>query len=345
MSLLIVSLLAWADLYTIEQPIKGAGTQLSDSDIDEALKTLLVKLSGDKEVRFNPEIDRQVRVQAKRNILSQYQVIEIEGVLLHKMTFNATLVERLLNSLNIKIWRAPRPTTLIWVALEDLRKNRVILNEQSKVYNLQNLIKQLKNERGIEFLFPLLSLEERLNVKPSQFWSHNDDNIIETAKTYQSNQVAVIAIRKQVVNFKLDWRLYTNQGSLVASGEATDISVVSGIEKLMHHITNATWEKEYQQLEKERIFQVVIQPVSSWQEFNQIDRQIRRGRWVKNVFLQYAGEGSLRYEMIAAGNGSEYINEMLVTGLFEWENAQESKLDLQSDFFDTIPIVFLRVKH
>jgi len=68
----------------------------------------------------------------------------------------------------VPIWGKQRPSTLVWLVVEDEGGRRLIGTDEESEY--LSVLKERASVRGIPMLIPLLDLEDNARLKPSDVW-------------------------------------------------------------------------------------------------------------------------------------------------------------------------------
>jgi hypothetical protein len=112
-----------------------------------------------------------------------------------------------LRELGISIWGKARPTTLIWLAMED--GNRRLLVDANTADDIRGMLESLADSRGMPVFFPLMDLEDQANLKFADVWG-NFRSAIERASTrYQTEAILVGRVLRNDRDFwDAHWTLY-----------------------------------------------------------------------------------------------------------------------------------------
>ena len=117
------------------------------------------------------------------------ELIELE------VSFYETDIQNLLSAANVPLWARNRPETLVWLVVQDESGERQVLGSSSR-HEAVEVLRSLAGRRGLPVLLPLLDLEDRLNLSPTQLWEFDEQAIREASDRYQVESVLVIrAIR------------------------------------------------------------------------------------------------------------------------------------------------------
>jgi hypothetical protein len=133
-----------------------------------ALKQVFIKLSGNVNVIKEPEISKAIDNYEQFLIASSF--IGQGKDLVFEATFNQAKVENLLLASGLSVWASLRPSAVVWLALENSDKEKVIFSQQTANDRAQKL--RLKAfARGVDVVIPLGDLNDVMNVSVYDVWN------------------------------------------------------------------------------------------------------------------------------------------------------------------------------
>ncbi len=225
-SLAILSLMAWSnlqaavvdDLYTVELPVADQTTTQRLEVFNQALREVIVKVSGSDEVLTRPDLERPLKnssryVRQFRYISKKDDTTEaFEGSRLYLRTvFNQDLLEKLLRESNIPVWGKERPSTLMLISF-DMNKNVALVSGDTAPDVVEELDK-VAARKGIPVLFPLLDLEDRVILGVEDIVQLNEANIQALVDRYAPDAVLVGQIVGRVgQGWQGNWQLRFGDG-------------------------------------------------------------------------------------------------------------------------------------
>ncbi|WP_095210059.1 DUF2066 domain-containing protein [Endozoicomonas ascidiicola] len=174
-------------LYRHEVPIAGQdGTQRAEA-MSQALSDVLVKVAGQRGVLTNIYI---------RNALSKPETYIREFGFrtddtstnrqkYFQATFDELAVNQLLEQAGVPIWGKNRPSTLMWLAIED-RGLRTLVSSADE---LPRVFGQAFSQRGLPSLFPLMDFEDEAAISAVDVWGGFSGKILEASKRYGSQSI------------------------------------------------------------------------------------------------------------------------------------------------------------
>jgi uncharacterized protein len=210
-SMAILCLMQWSnlqaalveDLYTVELPVADQTTTQRLEVFNQALREVIVKISGSEEVLQRPDLERPLKnssryVRQFRYISKKDDTVEaFEGSQLYLSTvFNQELLEKLLRENSIPIWGKERPSTLMLISY-DMNKNVALVSGDTTPDVIEELDK-VASRKGIPVLFPLLDLEDRVILGVKDIVQLNEASIQALADRYAPDAVLVGQIAGRV---------------------------------------------------------------------------------------------------------------------------------------------------
>ncbi len=199
--LLLVILARWAfagqaqDLYQAAASISGQGAEERNSAIGQALKQVLVKITGRRSV-VDQEAARELTGVAA-GLVQQYRyevapAAADSGQAVGRMllvSFDAHALQQALRDRGLPVWGATRPSLLLWLGLEQGGERRFFRPEID--VDLAQVVDQVGQERGMSFLFPLLDMEDLNRLQAGDLWGSFESRVRGASERYGADLVLV----------------------------------------------------------------------------------------------------------------------------------------------------------
>lgn len=209
--ILLITLFAVSAVANAQQsdsPYQGAVLVAESDEVllkEQALKQVLVKVSGKKEIIQNDET--QQLLKKTQQLISQYGYQKIEGNDYFYAVFDRNKINQALKEMQQPVWGDTRPSTLIWL----IQHSKLLSDNQIKAgfdSSLSFAIKQTELARGIRVQFPLMDLEDNLALSVSDVKGRFYDQVSSASSRYgRSHFVTAELIELGNERWKLSWQL------------------------------------------------------------------------------------------------------------------------------------------
>lgn len=185
------------DLYSVELPVADQTTAQRLNVFNQAFRNVIVKLTGSQNVLEQASLKRPLNNSARYVRQFRYFQQELEATdemletsqLMLKVTFNQDAVEDLLRQNGIAIWGKQRPSTLLLVSY-DVNKNVSLVSSDTND-DVVGMFDQLANRLGLPVLYPLLDLEDRVQLGVRDVLDLNEQSIETLAARYAPDAVLI----------------------------------------------------------------------------------------------------------------------------------------------------------
>ncbi|USE34523.1 DUF2066 domain-containing protein [Endozoicomonas sp. SCSIO W0465] len=178
-------------LYSQEVPVSGQGYQERTEAMSQALANVLVKVAGQREVLANPVVSRALA--RPETYISKFgfrsassnQDASLNQQQYFQAVFDEQAINRLLRSAGVAIWSASRPSTLVWLAVED-GGQRSIVNASG---NFPAVFAESFRGRGLPLLFPLMDFEDAAAISTVDVWGGFTRKLQDASRRYGSESI------------------------------------------------------------------------------------------------------------------------------------------------------------
>ncbi|MDH5544850.1 MAG: DUF2066 domain-containing protein [Gammaproteobacteria bacterium] len=183
-------------LYKVEIPVESQRNEEREAAIQKAMELMLIRVTGNSQVMLLPEIPnllaetrkyiRQFRyARASESGIPAFGANASDQVL--RVVFDEKSVKEALWKAGLPVWSNARPATLVWIAIQDTDRRYLLdANEGREIVAVIDT--QAKN-RGIPLLYPLLDLEDQVNIKVSDVWGGFSENIVRASGRYPAEEI------------------------------------------------------------------------------------------------------------------------------------------------------------
>lgn len=184
----------------------------SNRDLQKvAFAEVLVKVSGNATIAADPVIKKAL-LNAREYLVKQAEE-HVDGERYLQTSFNAKKVDRLLRGSEFGVWSQNRPQQIVWLVVDE-DFNRSVRGETDTDYaEFIDAIKAQANKRAIPVLFPVMDLDDQLQVSSSDLWGQFTDPVELASARYAADNYIIAKIIKQNDDYKLTWSMYGRRNS------------------------------------------------------------------------------------------------------------------------------------
>lgn len=229
-------------LYQATVPVADETAGKRSPAIKQALIQVLVKLTGDRNIRSSSNI--VPLIERPERFVQQFryrQVEDQEGQSVQStellVQFDETALNDGLRSYGLTIWGQERPSVLVWLAHEQNETRRLVSFEDRPEY--LNMLDAGAGARGLSLLFPLLDLEDNSRISVSDVWAGFKEPIAHASNRYQADVILTAKIIQVLPNlWESKWTAYLNDQteSWTSQSELAEIVLKEGIDELADRI-------------------------------------------------------------------------------------------------------------
>jgi hypothetical protein len=232
-------------LYEAEVPVEGQGRKERAFVVREALKEVLVRVSGRNEANalaadelLVPRPTRFVQQFRYRKFKSDEVIpAAADGAKPYTqklwLRFTEKAVAKLLREQGLPVWGKTRPATLVWLVVDD-QKQRILIGNNTPHISRTH-IEQEATKKGLPFRLPLLDLADQSKVQVTDVWGNFEDTILDASLRYQAEAILVGRIYLGFGNsWNTRWSLYSagqRQDWEVSNSETLRAAVKEGLSK------------------------------------------------------------------------------------------------------------------
>lgn len=159
-----------------------------------AMREVLLKVTGRAEVLQEAPI-RQALSNAQRYVASwsygTRRDATGEDSIVLEVIFYESEIQSLLENSGVPIWPRNRPETLLWVVMQDELGERQVLGSDAQ----DEVIAALRAEaarRGLPVLFPLMDLQDRLQINAQQLWNLDEEAVRAASARYHAESILTL---------------------------------------------------------------------------------------------------------------------------------------------------------
>jgi hypothetical protein len=184
---------AAVDLYQAAVAVSGQGVQERDKAIGEALRKVLVRVTGSARLGAGPEA-RALAGEAAA-LVQQYRyettspTTDGGGSQTLVVRFDPAALQAALRDRGLPIWGEPRPSVLVWLGLDDQGGRRFLQAERYP--ELLQALERVSAERGIPLLLPLMDMEDLGRLRAADLWGGFEEPVRQASDRYAADLILV----------------------------------------------------------------------------------------------------------------------------------------------------------
>lgn len=146
--------------------------------------------------------------------------------------FDASGVNQLLADRGLPVWLPPRPSTLVWLAIEDEQQQRVLLNSEYRP-EWSDWLQQGVEPYALPIILPLMDLTDQAQVHFSDISGDFFEPIAKASLRYQPTLVLLGKLQFQGGQWLATWKLH-QQDKILHSWQQTGGEVQRLLADSMH---------------------------------------------------------------------------------------------------------------
>ena len=174
-----------------------------------AIEQVITKVSGDREILKNRTIRRVVQSKTSNYIKSFSFETDEQGRTFLVDVFDQTKIDQLLKSVDAAIWGQRRPSTIVWLAVEEGIQRSII--DQERFPQITEFISQASENRGLPVLLPVMDEEDKNAVFSSDVWARFSQAVLSGSERYDPENAVMARMRfvnaEKEPDYKTGWLL------------------------------------------------------------------------------------------------------------------------------------------
>ncbi len=214
-------------LYSAQAAVAGRDPDSRNAALREALKKVLVKLTG----RRTTEAPQALLDQAPDWVETfRYRdTRDPEHPMALEVQFDPRALNRALRAQGIPLWGPDRPLVLLWAAEERHGRRHLLQNDtDAQVFAA---LEAAAADRGLPLLLPLNDLEDRQHLQAGDLWGGFDERIERASQRYRPDLVMVALARIRPSGARVQWRLTGSEDQGTARAQALDTAMAQALDQ------------------------------------------------------------------------------------------------------------------
>ena len=304
-------------LYEGEVPVENQEADYRRQAIEQAMKQVLIKLTGDRNaalrVALSPVIDTAERyVQQYRYLQTNIGDNPVTNSRLRiNVRFDESNVNDALRNLGVQVWGRERPSTLIWIAMQNENSRRIL--QPGEEPDIFYMIDQYAKSRGIVVINPLFDLQDNASLRVSDIWGGFHYTVINASQRYYPDLILTGKILSSLPGiWEGLWTAYINGNETTFSTEGSYLESVlnEGINGIADIIA-----RNFSQTSAAEIGNTVLKVIDvlTLQQYAKIMNYFQSLSPVTNVEVTQLNLGIIEFKISAHG-GEQALNRAIDFG-------------------------------
>ena len=201
----LVSLASQAEtvknLYQVRQPVSGQSPEIRDQATQEALDTLVLRLTGDPKAAQSPGL-AAIRKEPQQ-IISQYGFDAGPPEVL-KVDFDPASTEQALRRAGLAMWGANRPSILGWWLNDSTEGSSLVGDGQASAAPLR----RAAQHRGLPLRLPLADLSEQLVATAPNLEGTDAAPLRGASDRYNADALLAVHAHEEGGQWQAKWHLW-----------------------------------------------------------------------------------------------------------------------------------------
>jgi hypothetical protein len=331
-----------AGLYEAEIQVYSQKRSERATAMVSALAEVLAKVSGQRDaalvqgvaqaIRRPAKLLQQYRYKALPEADSQAQALGVEGgePQLIVFRFDKRAVDKVLNDNALPVWGATRPSTLVWLAVED-GGERLLLGSDSTQPARQSLLREAKR-RGMALVLPLMDLEDQIKLSFADVWGGFRSNIEAASERYRTESILVgRVLREANGEWSARWSLLEKDGVRnwradgVLLAEVLDAGVAGAIDVLASIYAPKGGSMHA------GMVPLTVTAVHNLSDYARVTHYLQSLQLVSHVYPTSIEADRIRFHLDAKGTEEEIAQTIALGDMLTPEPASTASLNLDDE--------------
>lgn len=291
-------------LYEATVPVADQSSKSQSTGIRAALLQVIIKLTGKRNAASIYGVDSIL--ENTNRYLQQYEFRNITipetGDIQKQLwaRFDASVLESEMLQYGIPIWSQERPSTLIWMVINDELGQRFANLDRASRY-LQILNEQAA-ARGISFVTPLHDLQDASTLKDSDIVGGLLEPVKQASSRYVADTILTANINSVGLNlWEAEWTsIINNENRNWTTSGSSVVEVISeGVDALADTLSGL-----YSQdvgFANESSFDIIVTGVQDFRAYAKTLRYLESLNFISSVDVKQVNSNSITYMLTARG--------------------------------------------
>ena len=222
-----------------------------------------------------------------------------------ELAFDQPRIDQLLADSRLPVWGAERAAVLVWL-VEEKSGQRHIINDMSHPVMAQ--VSSQAQQRGMPLLWPLLDIEDQLNVDAGALWGLFKDQIQLASARYQADAVLVGRMyQDDELKWQLRWNFWLGDSEQQWSAQGHQLNaLVSPVQDRLAASLVAKFAMPLAiGVSQDSMVSLVVEQVNSLDDYEALQRLLRGLSGVRTIQLVRATGQTLEYRLAIEASASQ----------------------------------------
>ncbi|MGE8146620.1 DUF2066 domain-containing protein [Pseudomonas frederiksbergensis] len=207
-------------LYQVRQPVSSQSAEVRDQATQEALDTLVLRLTGDPKAAQSPGL-AAIRKDPQQ-IISQYGFDAGPPEVL-KVDFDPATTEQALRRAGLSLWGANRPSILGWWLNDSAEGSSLVGDGQASAAPLR----RAAQHRGLPLRLPLADLSEQLVATAPNLEGTDAAPLRGASERYNADALLAVHAREEGGQWQAKWHLWLGDQKEAGTVQGADQAAVA----------------------------------------------------------------------------------------------------------------------
>ena len=295
-------------LYEAEVPVPDQSAGNRKSGIAAALRSVLVKLTGDRNIFGNSaaiDIVKNAESYVQRYEYRRKQVLSTAADISEKklhlwVSFNNRALNDTLRNYAIPVWGQERPSTLVWLATKNDQRRKLITQDDETSFI--KILNQRATQRGIPIIYPLLDLEDTLVLKAEDILEGYNDVVQQASARYSSDAVltgSIEPVQDGLWEGRWSVSLQGQTSSWTSRGDMPAVVLDEGIDGLADVLAQRFAPSGSST--QEAIVEIIVEGVNDYEQYAKVSEYLATLTSVTDVRVKSAESNKITFELLTQG--------------------------------------------
>ena len=296
-----------SDLYRQDVLVNNQSEGERTSAMERALTDVLVRVTGQRDVLGLSSVRAAMKKPAVYVQSYSYRTItEDRQRKLHlQVSFDPTMVNRLLRESNVAIWGSSRPTTIMWLALEEDGRRSLL----GAAADLPLVMEDHFENRGLPAIQPLLDFEDSLNISAVDVWGLFTDRLEKASTRYSSEAILAGRLRK-------NGDRYSGRLNMLFRGRSYQVEVddlvAAGVSSMAADLVGGALARHYAVISSEDSEKPLMQVenINGVEDYAAVTRYLKGLTAVRDVSVYKVAGAGMTLELSIDGTVAQLVDAL-----------------------------------